>query len=163
MTELGPITGPARRPPLPTFTTPEARARHAASVQSAQLPRLALGGVRSAKARANGAAATVPSIAASSPELSSPSSLSSPSEKEDSAPWPTLHEDALYGLAGEVVSTLDPHTEADPAAVLVSFLVAFGAAVNSGPHAIADGVASSGPISTRLAILRLFAVARRLT
>jgi len=36
------------------------------------------------------------------------------------------------------VATLDPHTEADPAGVLVSFLVAFGAAV-PGPRAIADG------------------------
>ncbi len=53
--------------------------------------------------------------------------------------WPVLHRDAFYGLPGEVVATLDPHTEADPAAVLVSFLVAFGAAVNAGPHAVADG------------------------
>jgi len=50
-----------------------------------------------------------------------------------------LDEAALYGLPGEVVAMLDPHTEADPAAVLVSFLVAYGAAVDAGPHAIADG------------------------
>lgn len=36
--------------------------------------------------------------------------------------WPTLSPAALHGLPGEVVATLDPHTEADPAAVLVSFL-----------------------------------------
>lgn len=53
-------------------------------------------------------------------------------------PWPELRAEALHGLAGDVVRILDPHTEADPAAVLVTFLVAFGAAVN-GPHAIADG------------------------
>lgn len=53
--------------------------------------------------------------------------------------WPALDPAALHGLAGEVVATLDPHTEADPAAVLVSFLVTFGAAVNAGPRAIADG------------------------
>lgn len=70
--------------------------------------------------------------------LSSPSSLTSHSEKAHEASWPVLHDDALYGLAGEVVTTLDPHTEADRAAVLASFVVAFGAAVNSGPHAIAD-------------------------
>jgi hypothetical protein len=46
-----------------------------------------------------------------------------------------LSELALYGLPGDVVATLDPHTEADPSAVLVSFLVAFGAAVGPGPHA----------------------------
>ena len=34
---------------------------------------------------------------------------------------------------------LEPHTEADRAGLLVTFLVGFGAAVGSGPHAIADG------------------------
>jgi hypothetical protein len=53
--------------------------------------------------------------------------------------WPTLDPSALYGLAGEVVATIRPHTEADDVALLASFLPAFGAAVNAGPHAIADG------------------------
>lgn len=53
--------------------------------------------------------------------------------------WPVLDPAALEGLAGEVVATLGPHTEADQAAVLVSFLVAFGCAVGAGPHAVADG------------------------
>jgi hypothetical protein len=49
-------------------------------------------------------------------------------------------EDAAFsGLAGEVVSFLEPHTEADRAGLLLSFLVGFGAAVGEGPHAIADG------------------------
>ena len=52
------------------------------------------------------------------------------------APWPQLHPDALHGLADEVVATVDPHTEADPVAVLISFLVAFGNAVGAGPHAV---------------------------
>lgn len=41
-------------------------------------------------------------------------------------PHPELHPDALHGLAGEVVNTLEPHTESDPVALLVQFLVAFG-------------------------------------
>lgn len=42
-------------------------------------------------------------------------------------PWPTsLCSHALYGLAGDVVRSIDPHTEADPAAILFQFLVAFG-------------------------------------
>src|SRR5262249_48472021 len=32
---------------------------------------------------------------------------------EDPHPWPVLHKAALYGIAGDVVHTLDPHTEAD--------------------------------------------------
>ncbi len=48
-----------------------------------------------------------------------------------------------------MVAVLDPHTEADQAAVLISFLTAFGCAVSAGPHALAD--ASEHPA-------RLFAV-----
>ena len=42
---------------------------------------------------------------------------------------PSLGERAFHGLAGEFVKVLSPHTEADPAALLVQTLVAFGAAV----------------------------------
>lgn len=51
--------------------------------------------------------------------------------------WPVLGAEALYGLAGEIVAVLEPHTEADPAALLVSLLVEFGALIGSGPHAVA--------------------------
>jgi hypothetical protein len=50
-----------------------------------------------------------------------------------------LAREALYGLAGEIVRRLEPHSEADPAALLVSTLATFGAMVGAGPHAIADG------------------------
>lgn len=53
--------------------------------------------------------------------------------------WPLLDPAALYGLAGDVVRTIEPHSEADPAALLVSFLAGYGSAVNAGPHAVADG------------------------
>jgi hypothetical protein len=44
-----------------------------------------------------------------------------------SKPWPALPEQqAFSGLAGDVVRLIDPHTEADPMAVLAQFLVAFG-------------------------------------
>ncbi len=39
---------------------------------------------------------------------------------------PGLSEAALYGVPGEFVRIVGPHTEADPAALLVQFLVAFG-------------------------------------
>ena len=52
---------------------------------------------------------------------------------------PVLHEAAFYGLAGEFVKALSPHTEADPAAVLIHLLVVFGIAVGRGPHLIVDG------------------------
>ncbi|MEP6890371.1 MAG: DUF3987 domain-containing protein [Nitrospirota bacterium] len=53
--------------------------------------------------------------------------------------WPILDRAALHGLAGEVVRLIEPHTEADPVALLVSFLSEFGAMLNRGPHLILDG------------------------
>jgi hypothetical protein len=49
-------------------------------------------------------------------------------------PLPTLCEEALHGLAGLTVQSLAPHTEADPAAVLLQFLAAFGNLVGRDPH-----------------------------
>jgi len=69
-------------------------------------------------------------------------------EPQDAA-WPVLDAEALHGLAGEIVDALEPHTEADPAALLVSLLVEFGALIGPGPHAVADAAAHPG---------RLFAV-----
>jgi hypothetical protein len=57
--------------------------------------------------------------------LSSPDSLSSQSQ-EGQEPWPALDPAALHGLAGRLVATLRPHTEADDVALLLSFLAAFG-------------------------------------
>ncbi|MBA2419690.1 MAG: DUF3987 domain-containing protein, partial [Thermoleophilaceae bacterium] len=48
--------------------------------------------------------------------------------------WPApLDPAALHGLAGEIVETIGPHTEADPAALLVTLLGAFGSAAGRGP------------------------------
>ena len=49
-------------------------------------------------------------------------------------PWPELDAAAYHGLAGELVATVEPHTEADPVAVLAQFLVGFGSCCNRGPH-----------------------------
>lgn len=49
--------------------------------------------------------------------------------------WPQLDETALYGLAGEVVKTIDPFTEADPVAVLLNILSALGNCINASAHA----------------------------
>src|SRR5215213_1663493 len=50
----------------------------------------------------------------------------------DLASWPTLAEEAYYGLPGEIVRAVEPHTEADQAAVLASLLAAFGNAIGRG-------------------------------
>jgi hypothetical protein len=49
-------------------------------------------------------------------------------------PWPVLDNAALYGLAGEVVTCIKPHTESDPAALLLTYLTSFGNAIGRGPY-----------------------------
>jgi hypothetical protein len=74
------------------------------------------------------------------PALSLPSSDSFASYPQEAmTAWPTLDPAALTGLAGRVVEVLSPHTEADPAALLLTFLAAFGNLAGRGPHAVADG------------------------
>ena len=41
---------------------------------------------------------------------------------------------ALYGLAGQAVRMLTPHTEAQPEAILLQLLAAFGNVIGPGPH-----------------------------
>ncbi|MDP9335239.1 MAG: hypothetical protein M3Q30_18305 [Actinomycetota bacterium] len=55
--------------------------------------------------------------------------------------WPTLDQAALYGLAGDVVHALAPHTEADPVALLADYLISFGNAANAGPRMMVGGAA----------------------
>jgi hypothetical protein len=40
--------------------------------------------------------------------------------------WPALDDAAFYGLAGEVVRTIEPHSEADRIAILIQFLTLVG-------------------------------------
>ncbi len=55
------------------------------------------------------------------------------------ASWPkSLDAVAYYGLAGDFVRTIAPHTEADPVALLAEFLVAFGNLIGRGPHFVAE-------------------------
>ena len=58
-----------------------------------------------------------------------------------SAPtWPDPPaEAAFHGLAGEIVRTIEPHSESDPAALLVSLLAAFGNACRRGPGFQVEG------------------------
>jgi hypothetical protein len=49
--------------------------------------------------------------------------------------WPAPARDAaLHGIAGEFVTRTAPHTESDPMALLIQFLVAFGAAAGRNVH-----------------------------
>lgn len=50
-----------------------------------------------------------------------------------------LGEAALHGLAGDIVRFIDPHTEADPAAILINFLTMYGNMIGDGPHFVVSG------------------------
>lgn len=54
-------------------------------------------------------------------------------------PWPELHPDALHGLAGEIVRTLEPHTEADPVGMLGSLLILVGNCIGRQPSFLVEG------------------------
>ena len=43
-----------------------------------------------------------------------------------SYPWPTLGKEAFYGLGGDFVRAITPHSESDPAALLAQFLTVAG-------------------------------------
>ena len=58
---------------------------------------------------------------------------------QDVRAWPALDSAALYGLAGEIVRSIEVETEADPAALLVTLLVGFGNAVGTSAHARVHG------------------------
>jgi hypothetical protein len=54
--------------------------------------------------------------------------------------WPApLSPAAFPGLVGEIIRTLEPQTEADPAALLGHLLVMFGSCVGRGPHFVVEG------------------------
>jgi hypothetical protein len=54
--------------------------------------------------------------------------------------WPApLAPQAFHGVMGDLVRLIYPHTEADPVALLLSGLVAFGSVIGRGPHFVADG------------------------
>ena len=52
-------------------------------------------------------------------------------------PWPDpLNDEALYGLAGDVVRAVAPYTEADPAAILGHFLCGAGVLLGMETYAV---------------------------
>jgi DnaB-like helicase N terminal domain len=69
---------------------------------------------------------------------------------------PVLGREALHGLTGDMVRTLGPHTEADPAGMALNFLAGFGNLVGAGPRALVGG----RPHTARLNVLIVGETAR---
>ena len=51
---------------------------------------------------------------------------------------PGLAAAAFHGITGRIVRTITPHTEADPAAILLQFLAAFSNLVGPAPHCMVE-------------------------
>lgn len=60
--------------------------------------------------------------------------------EEDWPEWPKLSSSAMHGLAGEIVTTLAPLTEADPVGLLIQLLAAFGNIVGRSAHVVSEDV-----------------------
>jgi hypothetical protein len=57
-----------------------------------------------------------------------------PEQFSDLNQYPELDPAAYHGVAGRLTRTIEPHTEADSAAILIQLLVACGCAVGHGPY-----------------------------
>lgn len=61
--------------------------------------------------------------------------------------WPApLDKAAFHGIAGEITRAIEPHTEADPAAILLQLLGAAGSIIGRGPHVRVEGDEHHGNI-----------------
>jgi len=68
-----------------------------------------------------------------------PEPSGSESSNESGTNWPSpLSNEAFHGLAGEIVNAIAPHTEADPAALLIQLMTAFGNVVGRGAYFVAE-------------------------
>lgn len=54
-------------------------------------------------------------------------------------PWPRIDPDAFFGLIGDIVYTIEPQTEADPVALLVSLLTFIGNNIGRTPYFQVEG------------------------
>ncbi|NOT01456.1 MAG: DUF3987 domain-containing protein [Phycisphaerales bacterium] len=71
---------------------------------------------------------------------SMPKPTRAPARRIEATPRPTaLDEAAFHGLAGQIVRAIEPHSEADPAALLIQLLVSFGNIIGRTAHFVADG------------------------
>lgn len=50
------------------------------------------------------------------------------------AEWPSLDSCAMRGVIGDMVRAIEPHSEADPVALLIQALMAYGSVLNRTPH-----------------------------
>ncbi len=70
-------------------------------------------------------------------EQSTPESIPNPAPIQDGWPAP-MADPAKQGISGDIVETIGPHTEADPAGLVLQNLAAFGNVIGNEPHFIVE-------------------------
>jgi hypothetical protein len=70
-----------------------------------------------------------------------PGKAEPPHDPPPETPFPVMAEEAYYGLAGEIVRTIEPHTESHPAQLLLNAHIYFGNAIGHGPRYIVENTA----------------------
>ena len=63
----------------------------------------------------------------------------SPEERLLAPPWPVLDPAAYHGVLGQIVRDIEPHSEADPAGILLQVLMAFGSTIGRRPFSPVGG------------------------
>lgn len=59
-------------------------------------------------------------------------------------PWPApIAKEAFHGVIGDIVSTIEPHSEADPAAIMLQAIAMAGHLIGAGPHFKVEGTKHS--------------------
>src|SRR5262249_34511263 len=69
---------------------------------------------------------------------SAPAMVQTTANAREPEPWPSIDDAAYHGLASDFVKTIEPHTESDPAGLLIQFLVAFGNIVGNSPYYLVE-------------------------
>src|SRR5262249_7847753 len=67
-----------------------------------------------------------------------PAMVQTTANAREPEPWPSIDDAAYHGLASDFVKAVEPHTESDPAGLLIQFLVAFGNIVGNWPYYLVE-------------------------
>lgn len=124
----------------PPWTEPELRHKLEGAVQKAReepdrVGHLVLATGNSTSDTLN----TYPMPAVGNPTIGRGGSPGQGAFARDGSSWPRPPaEPAFYGLAGDIVHAIEPHTEADPVGLLVQFLVVFGSMIGRSAYITAE-------------------------
>jgi hypothetical protein len=124
---------------LPTLAAIQRRRRELLAFQSWQRPAQATEPPDEPLAAEESCPEPESCLAEAEPEQPHPAEAPEPSSvpaQSSGSALPALADPALYGLAGLAVRSLAPHSEANPAAILLQFLAAFGNLVGPAPHCL---------------------------